>query len=157
MIEIPIGRQISNAYIQSLWTVDTKNPQTLEHNGFLMNIVNPNLGEEIGQVYLTYCGANAIKGPHMHWGQKTDRFYCIGGRMAVICRNEQTQELKEFNLLAFDEQLLIIPSYNSHALIALDKHPAAVLSIPTEGYKPNEVYNQIETKYDGYDWERWSK
>jgi dTDP-4-dehydrorhamnose 3,5-epimerase-like enzyme len=115
-----------------------------------MNIVNPNLGEEfdIGQVYITYCVTGTIKGPHMHWGNKIDRFYCIGGRVDVICRNEQTQEMKEFSLEAFDNQLLVIPAYNSHALVALDSLPAAVLSIPTEGYKPGEVYNQIETQYD---------
>jgi dTDP-4-dehydrorhamnose 3,5-epimerase-like enzyme len=156
MIKIPAGHNVPDAYIQPLWIIDTKDPTSREHNGYLRNIVNPNLGEEfqIGQVYATYCLPSKVKGPHVHWGQKTDRFYCIGGRACVVCRNEQTQEYSEFFLESYDEQLLIIPPYNSHAIVALDAIAAVVLSIPTEGYKPGETYNQIETEYSGYDWSR---
>jgi len=149
-------QEVKNSFLKNIRTIDTYN-KNKEWNGCLLTLVNMNEPgtAKIDQVYITMCKANDIKGPHMHRGIKMDRFYCIEGKVAVVCRNEETKEMSEYVLEAFDDQLLIIPPWNSHALVALDGQKAAVLSIPTEGYNPNFPYNQTETEYKDYNWEKW--
>ncbi len=152
-IIIPSGHTVRNSYISTLFASLTVDP-TGKPNGSIANLVNPNLGEEhkIGQVYITLCEVDCRKGPHMHEGTKEDRFWCVFGRAKIICRNEQTKEVSSYLLESCDNQLLIIPPYNSHAIIALDDLPCIVLSIPTEGYNPVEKYNQVETFYGVEEW-----
>jgi dTDP-4-dehydrorhamnose 3,5-epimerase-like enzyme len=157
-ILIPSGLTVEDAHVLPLWSSATRDEQNI--NGWLLNVVNPNVSmgltrsAEIGQVYITFCYERCRKGPHMHEGTKEDRFYCIRGRAKIICRNEQTGKVKTFTLEAFDAQLLVIPPYNSHAIVALDELPCAVLSVPTEGYNPAEKYNQIGTSYSAEEWEK---
>lgn len=146
---------MESSYVRKLKVIPTFDGDHL--NGCVLPVVN--IHEEntppIEQVYITRCDTHEKKGPHMHTGEKEDRFYCIQGHVVVVCRNEETQEITEYVLDALDDQLLIIPPYNSHALVALYANPASVLSMPNEGYKEDEEYNQIETQYEGYDWTKW--
>lgn len=148
MIEIPEGFKVEDCSIQKLSVIETRD-QDGTLNGSLFNIVNPNLLDvlPIGQVYMTICEPSKIKGPHMHFAPKTDRFFCVRGVVEIICRNEQTMKMFHFYLNMFDNLLLTIPPFNSHAIRNLSNSDSMVLSIPTEGYDPNKPYNQIETSF----------
>ena len=122
-------------------------------NGYLLTLANIHEGAlPIEQVYITVCDPGDVKGPHMHEGDKHDRFYCIEGRAVVVCRNEETGQIDEFLLEALSNNYLLIPPYNSHAVVALDGKRAVVLSMPSEAYSPGKPYNQTETSYDSFDW-----
>ena len=54
---------------------------------------------------------------------------------------------------AFDKRVVYVPAYVSHGFISKDG--ATLISATTEGFKKNEVYNQIETFYQDYDWDQW--
>lgn len=148
MIQIPNDFQVQSAYLVYLERATTKGKDGIP-NGWLMNIANENLGiGSIEQVYTTTCTPYSTKGPHCHLGSKVDRFYCISGAATIICRNEQTQEYSTFLLdQTEDNKLLIIPPYNSHAIVCKSV-PATILSMPSEGYNPDKEYNQVETEYD---------
>lgn len=128
-----------------------------KENGCLLTLVNIHDPGTlpIEQVYITICEAGDVKGPHMHAPPKHDRFYCIEGKAALVCRDESTGVIQEFTLQAFDRQVLLIPPLHSHAIVALEGRRAVVLSMPNEGYNPHEPYNQTETCYDEYDWSKW--
>lgn len=146
-----------SCHVQNIGKIFTKNSSTGLQNGYLLTIANEYTEDlPIEQVYITVCEGRDIKGPHMHHAPKTDRFYCIKGTCAVVCRDESTGEYQEFVLSEFDNQVLIIPPNNSHAIVNLLDQPALVLSMPSEGYQPGLPYNQIETKYDDYDWSKWN-
>jgi dTDP-4-dehydrorhamnose 3,5-epimerase-like enzyme len=149
---VPIKQDLSSIEVQDpyltelhyIYTKDSKG----NHNGGVMNVVNQHLdGYPIEQVYMTFCEPNMIKGPHMHTGMKIDRFYCIQGKASIRCRNEKTGVFFLFELEALDKQLLVIPPYNSHQIIESNGEECIILSMPTEGYNPDQPYNQIETEY----------
>lgn len=126
------------------------------YNGDVITIVNEHETNTppIEQVYLTTCLPKMVKGPHVHSGDKYDRFYCIEGEVVAICRNEETQEISEFVLKQFAGQYLLIPPNNSHALLNTQDTIAIVLSMPSEGYRTDKPYNQRETDYEGYNWNK---
>lgn len=126
-----------------------------ETNGWLHLLVNEHdKGEEpIEQVYLTYCGPGNIKGPHMHEGKKCDRFYCVHGKATLVCRDEDTGKIFEFEMEEFDQKVIYVPPRVSHGIVS--KEGAVLVSITTEGFKNNKKYNQVETFYDNYNWEQW--
>ena len=142
--------------LKKVYTKDKQN----NHNGVVIPILNQH--EEgtlpIEQVYLTTCLPEMVKGPHVHSGNKHDRFYCVKGMVVVVCRNEETQRITEFILDShISNQYLLIPPNNSHALLNLSSTElAVVLSMPNEGYEEDKPYNQTETEYEGYDWEKWN-
>ncbi len=147
---------MSDCYIQPAGKIFTKN-KAGEQNGYLLTLANEHTEDlPIEQVYITVCAPRDIKGPHMHEPPKTDRFYCIQGKCAIVCRNEDTKEYQEFILSEFDNQVLVIPPRNSHAIVSVDGY-VKVLSMPSEGYIPGQPYNQTETTYDGYDWDKWQR
>jgi dTDP-4-dehydrorhamnose 3,5-epimerase-like enzyme len=160
MVQKTIGgipELVPDCSILSIGTINTKD-KAGQYNGYLLTLVNqyePGT-VPIEQVYITVCEPGDVKGPHMHYPPKYDRFYCIEGSAAIVCRSEHTGKISEFVLVAFDKQLLLIPPLNSHSIVALNNQRASILSIPSEGFNPSEPYNQIETKYDGYDWTKWS-
>jgi len=120
--------------------------------GNIVNLYNTLIeGSCIEQVYLFECYKNIIKGPHYHNEPKTDRFVCISGRVLVVCRSEEDQEYKTFELCADEKQVLIVPPLNSHAIMGLEDL-SVVISLPSEGYDPNKSYNQINTSFEDFDW-----
>jgi len=152
-IIIPKNYEVEDCvYIQtSLDTVHTYDKEK-RRNGSLVPLVNTLIPgtKPVELVYLTYCDAGSVKGPHMHLPPKYDRFICIKGECGVVIRNEQTKKIEEWRMRKDD--MLLIPPYNSHAIVS--KEGCCVLSICNEGYYPGH-YNQIETEYKGYDWNQW--
>jgi len=124
-------------------------------NGWLHLLVNEHNEEElpIEQVYLTYCSPGEVKGPHVHRGKKCDRFYCIQGSAVLVCRDEETQQIYEFHMEACDGFVIYIPADVSHGIVSKDG--ATLVSMPTEGFRKDKEYNQEETTYEGYNWNRW--
>jgi hypothetical protein len=153
-LNIPISFPVKPAYLEELPSITTKDYLGIT-NGYLRNLLNINDGitSLIEQVYITSCAPGQRKGPHVHLPPKTDRFYCIGGKGVILCRNEQTGDYKEFYTYGLDNILITIPPYNSHCLIASGKESFVVLSMPTEGYNPGKEYNQLETNYENFDWD----
>jgi len=135
--------------------IDTESKEG-KYNGYVRPIVNELIPgtQPIVMAYLTYCAPGSIKGPHMHYAPKEDRFVCVEGECVVVCRSERGgDEMYEF-ILDADDQMVIIPPDTSHAIVSKDG--ALVLSLPNEGYYPGH-YNQIESQYHNYDWSKWLK
>lgn len=121
-------------------------------NGSLFPLVNTADPDSlpIELVYLTVCYPRSVKGPHVHFPPKTDRFVCVEGSCTVYCRNEQTKVISHFKLDHKRRKLLVIPSYNSHAILSLEG--CTVLSICTEKYIAGH-YNQEDITWEGFDWD----
>ena len=154
-IIIPKNYEVEQCRLIQNYKIPTYD-KSKNNNGCVLPLVNTLIPEtkNIKLVYLTYCNPGLVKGPHMHTPPKYDRFVSVNGKCVVITRNEQTKELSEFIL---GEEggyidLLLIPPYNSHAIVS--KEGCCVLSICNEGYYPGH-YNQIETEYEGYNWNKW--
>ena len=126
-------------------------------NGYLDLLVNEHDEDEepIEQAYLTTCYAGEIKGPHMHKGTKCDRFYCVRGSCVLVCRDEDTKKIYEFKMRAYDTNIVYVPPFTSHGIVS--KYDATLLSLTTSGFKKDQPYNQVETIYEGYDWDQWLK
>lgn len=141
-------------FIKSAGYIETKN-KAHSPNGWLHLLVNEHdFGElPIEQVYLTSCSPGEVKGPHMHGGSKCDRFYCVSGSATLVCRDESTGELYEFCMKEFDRQVVHVPANTSHGIVSKDG--AVLVSMTTEGFRKDKAYNQIETIYEGYDWQQW--
>lgn len=153
MVEIPKGLIVQNPYLVEVKVIATRDKEK-QINGFVYPLVNVHEPETlpIEQVYITTCYPGSIKGPHCHTGNKTDRFYCIQGITNIVCRNEQTKRYNTYTLTDLQQQYLVIPPYNSHAIQPLSKEVCIIVSMPNEGYKEDQPYNQIETEYDSYIW-----
>ena len=128
-----------------------------KENGWLHLLVNEHDENElpIEQVYLTSCAPGDIKGPHMHGGTKCDRFYCVQGSAVLVCQDNDTKQIYEFYMDAFDMKVIHVPAYTSHGIVS--KNGAILLSVTTEGYRSDKEHNQTETVYENYDWQQWLK
>jgi dTDP-4-dehydrorhamnose 3,5-epimerase-like enzyme len=123
-------------------------------NGSVYPMVNTLIPEQLGVelVYSTTCLPGSVKGPHVHFPPKHDRFVCVEGSCVVVTRNEQTLQISEWILGKRMQSILLIPPYNSHAIVSSEG--CTVLSICNQGFYPGH-YNQMDTEYEGYDWDQW--
>jgi len=150
---------MARAYLVYPDRIDTQHPDGYK-NGWVKSIVNTNpdqdgIGYPIGQVYITACYENSVKGPHVHDGNKTDKFFCIEGKCVIVCKDTDGN-IQEFVLegRTLEGPVLVIPPGVAHAIKSLNIG-CVVLSVTSEGYNKNEPYNQREVTYEGYDWEQW--
>lgn len=157
--DVIIGEDIDiqNPYLLFCTEIPTPNDWSItdvDQPGWVMNLVNTNEGiGKIEQVYLAHGKEGHVKGPHLHYPPKTDRFHIVSGKAVIVCRNERTKEILEFEMTSEDKEVLVIPPYISHAIVCLTD--CTVLSMPSQGYKSGTHYNQVETDYEGYDWKVW--
>jgi len=143
-IIIPQGYIVKPAYIISLDSIPTSKDSI--SNGSVIPILNIAIPDTrpIELAYLTTCLPNSVKGPHVHTGDKLDRFMCVRGFCKVSTRNEQTFEKQSFYLCEDIPALLYIPPYNSHAIDSMSG--ATILSLCTERYYPGH-YNQVDVDW----------
>ena len=150
-ISIPERVIVEDSCLVQLEKIETKDCNG-HSNGWVRPIQNaliPGI-EPIMMVYMTHCEPGAIKGPHVHFRDKLDRFVLLEGSCIVATRNEQTLQHRVYVFKHPVVDLLMIPSYNSH--IVYSKDGATLLSLPNEGYYPGH-YNQEDLEWEGYDWE----
>ncbi len=126
-----------------------------DERGFLMEILRSDDGlfEKFGQVYITSCYPDVVKGWHRHEKQ-TDYFCCVKGMIKLVITDGKYY--KEFYIGERNPLLVQIPPGLWHGFKAVGTKEALVLNIPTYPYnakkpdeerKPKDFFNHL------YRWE----
>ncbi|MEW5760010.1 MAG: dTDP-4-dehydrorhamnose 3,5-epimerase family protein [Candidatus Thermoplasmatota archaeon] len=134
-----------------------------DERGWLMEILRSDdkeLFEKFGQVYVTVCYPNVVKGWHYHMKQ-TDHFAVIKGMAKVVLYDSREKsktkgKINEFFIGELSPTIIKIPPYVMHGFKAIGEEPAFVINVPTEVYnyeKPDEYRLPWNTEEINYDWE----
>lgn len=133
-----------------------------DERGWLMEILrsdDKDFFEKFGQVYVTVCYPNVVKGWHYHKIQ-TDYFTVIKGMAKVVLFDAREHsptkgEINEFFIGEKNPLVLKIPPMVMHGFKAIGGEPAYVINCPTEVYvyeKPDEYRLPYNTDKIPYDW-----
>lgn len=134
-----------------------------DERGHLMEILRSDeeLFKNFGQVYMTTCYAQAIKGWHYHRLQ-TDNMCVVKGMAKIVLydRREESEsngEINEFFLGEYNPMVLHIPPEIAHGIKAIGTKEALVINIPDYPYNyenPDDYRIPPYTKEIPYDWGR---
>jgi len=132
-----------------------------DERGWLMEILRSDWVEyeKFGQVYITTCYPDVVKGWHYHKKQ-TDHFVCIRGTAKVVLYDDRKNSLTKgcINEFIMDDEnpmLLKIPPLVIHGFKAVGGEMAYIINIPTQLYnyeKPDEYRLPPDTDRIPYDW-----
>ena len=132
-----------------------------DDRGFLMEMLRNDDGvfERFGQVYLSVCKPNTVKGWHYHKKQ-VDHFVVVKGNAKVVLYDlrddSQTKGKVEEHFLGEKSPILLkIPTNVLHGITPMGNEPCYLINIPTEKYnyeKPDEFRISHTSKEIPYDW-----
>ena len=119
------------------------------------------LFRNFGQVYVTTCYPQAVKGWHYHKNQ-TDNMCVIKGMAKIVLydrrENSETKgEINEFFLGEYNPLVLHIPPEIAHGIKAMGTKEILVINIPDHPYNYDEPDDYRIPPYSGdipYDWGR---
>ena len=142
--------------------VEIKNLKVIKDNrGFLMEMLRCDdaIFKRFGQVYLSVCNPNIVKGWHYHKKQ-TDHFVIVKGNAKVVLydirENSPTKgEIQEVFMGEDNPILLKIPTFVLHGMTPADNNPIYLINCPTEPYdykNPDEFRVDFKSKDVPYDW-----
>lgn len=142
--------------------VEIKKLKVIEDNrGFLMEMLRCDdpIFEKFGQVYLSVCRPNIVKGWHYHKKQ-TDHFVIVKGNAKVVLydmrEDSKTRgEMQEVFMGEKNPILLKIPTFVVHGMTPADDNPIYLINCPTEPYdykNPDEFRIHFKSKEIPYDW-----
>lgn len=143
--------------------VKTKSLKVIpDERGYLMEMLRSDdeMFERFGQIYLTACYPNVIKGWHYHRVQ-TDHFVCVKGMAKVVLYDGRDDsatrgEINEFFMGEQNQIILKIPPLVMHGFKAIGNRSALIINCPTEVYnyeEPDEYRLPYDTDEIPYDWE----
>ena len=132
-----------------------------DSRGFLMEMLrcDDRIFENFGQVYLSVCKPNVVKGWHYHKKQ-TDNFVVVKGNAKVVLydnrENSPTKdELQEVFMGEENPVLLKIPVYVVHGITPTGNESSYLVNCPTLPYdykNPDEFRISFKSKDIPYDW-----
>ena len=142
--------------------VEIKNLKVIaDSRGFLMEMLrcDDSLFEKFGQVYLSVCRPNVVKGWHYHKKQ-TDNFVVVKGNAKVVLYDDRKGsgtkgEVHEVFMGEDNQILLKIPTYVVHGITRVGDEPSYLINCPTLPYdykKPDEFRISFNGKEIPYDW-----
>ena len=133
-----------------------------DERGFLMEMLRSDdeIFERFGQVYMTCCYPNVVKGWHYHRKQ-TDFFVCVRGMAKVVLYDGREDsstfgEINEFFIGERRQKLLKIPPLLMHGFKAVGDELAYIINCPTEPFnreEPDEYRLPWDTDEIPYDWD----
>ena len=133
-----------------------------DERGFLMEMLRSDdeIFERFGQVYITCCNPNVVKGWHYHKKQ-TDFFVCVRGMAKVVLHDSREEsptagETNEFFIGDRHPMLLKIPPLVMHGFKAIGNEPAFIVNCPTELFnysEPDEYRLPWDTEEIPYNWD----
>ncbi len=133
-----------------------------DERGFLMEMLRSDdeLFERFGQLYITACYPNVVKGWHYHRKQ-IDHFVCVKGMAKVVLYDSREDsptkgEINEFFMGEKNPILLKIPRLVMHGFKAIGNESAHIINCPTEvfNYKePDEFRKPYDTDEIPYNWD----
>ncbi len=131
-----------------------------DDRGFLMEMMrnDDEIFEKFGQVYLSVCAPNVVKGWHFHKKQ-VDHFIVVKGNGKVVLYDNREGSstkgnVEEYFLGEKNPILLKIPTYVVHGITPVGDEPCYLINVPTEKYHykdPDEFripHNSPEVPYD---------
>src|SRR3989338_9536026 len=126
-----------------------------DFRGYLMEMLRADdaLFDKFGQVYLSVCKPNIVKGWHYHKKQ-TDNFVVAKGNAKVVLydnrENSPTKgEVQEVFMGEGNPILLKIPPYVVHGITPVGNEPSYLINCPTEPYdykNPDEFRIDFKSK-----------
>ncbi len=132
-----------------------------DERGFLMEMLRSDdeVFERFGQLYMTCCYPDVVKGWHYHRKQ-TDHFVCVRGTAKVVLYDGREEspthkEINEFFIGERKQTLLKIPPLVMHGFKAIGNEPAYIINCPTELFnyaEPDEYRLPFDTDEIPYDW-----
>jgi dTDP-4-dehydrorhamnose 3,5-epimerase len=132
-----------------------------DERGWLMELFRSDWEEfeRFGQLYITACYPDVVKGWHYHKKQ-TDHFICMRGMAKVVLYDPRKKSktkgmINEFFMGERNFLLLEIPPLVYHGFKAIGGKEAWILNVPTELYnysEPDEFRLAHDTKEIPYDW-----
>ena len=142
--------------------VEIKNLKLIKDNrGFLMEMLrcDDKIFDKFGQVYLSVCNPNIVKGWHYHKKQ-TDHFVIVKGNAKVVLYDLREHsptkgEIQEVFMGESNPILLKIPTFVLHGMTPADNNPIYLVNCPTEPYNyknPDEFRVDFKSKDIPYDW-----
>ena len=142
--------------------VEIKNLKLIKDNrGFLMEMLrcDDKIFDKFGQVYLSVCNPNIVKGWHYHKKQ-TDHFVIVKGNAKVVLYDMREHsptkgEIQEVFMGESNPILLKIPTFVLHGMTPADNNPIYLVNCPTEPYNyknPDEFRIDFKSKDIPYDW-----
>jgi len=142
--------------------VEIKNLKVITDNrGFLMEMLRCDdpIFEKFGQVYLSVCNPNIVKGWHYHKKQ-VDHFVIVKGNAKVVMydlrEGSPTKgEVQEVFMGENNPILLKIPAFVLHGMTPADNNPIYLVNCPTLPYEyknPDEFRVDFKSKDIPYDW-----
>ena len=142
--------------------VEIKNLKVIKDNrGFLMEMLrcDDQIFEKFGQVYLSVCNPNIVKGWHYHKKQ-TDHFVIVKGNAKIVLYDTREDsptkgEIQEVFMGENNPILLKIPTFVLHWMTPADDNPIYLINCPTEPYNyknPDEFRVDFKSKDIPYDW-----
>ena len=142
--------------------VEIKNLKVIKDNrGFLMEMLRCDdpIFNKFGQVYLSVCNPNIVKGWHYHKKQ-TDHFVIVKGNAKVVLYDIREDsptkgEIQEVFMGENNQILLKIPTFVLHGMTPADDKPIYLINCPTEPYdykNPDEFRMDFKSKDVPYDW-----
>lgn len=143
--------------------VKTKDLKVIpDERGFLMEMLRSDdeIFENFGQVYMTCCYSDVVKGWHYHRKQ-TDFFVCVHGMAKVVLYDGRegsptNGEINEFFMGEKKQYVLRIPPLVMHGFKGIGNAPAYIINCPTKlfDYKePDEYRLPWDTDEIPYDWD----
>ncbi len=142
--------------------VEIKNLKVITDNrGFLMEMLRCDdpIFEKFGQVYLSVCNPNIVKGWHYHKKQ-VDHFVIVKGNAKVVMydlrEGSPTKgEVQEVFMGENNPILLKIPTFVLHGMTPADNNPIYLVNCPTLPYEyknPDEFRVDFKSKDVPYNW-----
>ena len=132
-----------------------------DNRGFLMEMLRCDdaLFEKFGQVYLSVCKPNIVKGWHYHKKQ-TDNFVVVKGNAKVVLFDKREGsstkcQLQEVFMGESNPILLKIPPYVVHGITPVGNEPSYLINCPTLPYDykiPDEFRIDFKSDEIPYDW-----
>ena len=143
--------------------VKTKDLKVIpDERGFLMEMLRSDdeIFERFGQVYMTCCYPDVVKGWHYHRKQ-TDFFICVRGMAKVVLwdgrdGSKTYGEVNEFFMGERKQFVLRIPPLVMHGFKAIGGEAAFIINCPTEPFdykEPDEFRLPWDTDEIPYDWD----
>jgi len=112
-----------------------------DERGFLMEMLRCDepAFKKFGQVYVSACNPEVVKGWHYHKKQ-TDNFIVLQGEARILLYDQRDDSPSKGKHMEFivgikDPLLITIPPGVLHGFEALGDKPIFVINIPTEPYK----------------------
>lgn len=132
-----------------------------DERGFLMEMLrcDDEIFEKFGQVYLTVCNPDYVKGWHYHKKQ-TDNFVVVKGNAKVVLfdmrENSKTKaQIQEVFMGEKNPILLKIPPFVVHGITPMDNNPVYLINCPTLPYyykEPDEYRIDFKSGEIPYNW-----